>query len=82
MQIFLELSVQKESLCVGEQIRKKELQHILLGLEGLVFVWRECSDFVACVRHCCILLSAPMLHLQGLLVMVPGSAVFGVMAEQ
>lgn len=55
---------------------------ILLDLEGLVFDWRECSDFVACVRHCCIFLSVLMCHLQGLLIMVPGSAVFPVMTEQ
>lgn len=34
---------------------KKEAQIVLLDLEVLVF-GRGCSDFVACIRHCYILL--------------------------
>lgn len=67
---------------VGEKIKKKEAQMILLVLEILVFDWSGHSDFAAYVRYCCISLSVLMCHLQGLLVMVLVSATFHVVTEQ
>lgn len=72
----------KKNDYVREKIRKKEARIILLGLEVLVFDWSGRSDFAACVGHCCISLSVPMCHLQGLVVMLLVSVMFCVMTEQ